>query len=59
MLNHYFIRLAFMESWISFLPEGKLEQVFDAVESRLNEQARISGGLKLSVPFVVIDAGQE
>ncbi len=54
--NHPFIRLAFMDSWAGFLPEGKQEGIFDAVESRLNEQALIQEGLKLSVPFVLINA---
>lgn len=55
MLNHYFIRLAFMNSWIKFLPQGKLVEIFDSVESHLNEQSEILGGLKLSRPFVVIN----
>ena len=59
MLNHYFIRLAFMDSWIKILPEEKVEQVFDEVESRLNEQSRLLGGMKLSIPFVVIDTIKE
>jgi len=56
MLSHYFIRLAFMDSWIGLLPQDKTEQVFDAVETRLNEQSRILGGIKLSIPFVMINA---
>lgn len=56
MLNHYFIRLAFMESWIKFLPKDKLEQIFDMVELRLNEESRKTEGIKLSVPFVMINA---
>jgi ubiquinone/menaquinone biosynthesis C-methylase UbiE len=56
MLNHYFIRLAFMDSWIKILPENKLEQIFDTIEMRLNEQAKILGGIKLSIPFVLINA---
>jgi arsenite methyltransferase len=56
MLNHYFIRLAFMDSWIKILPEDKLEQIFDTIEMRLNEQAKILGGIKLSIPFVLINA---
>jgi ubiquinone/menaquinone biosynthesis C-methylase UbiE len=59
MLNHYFIRLAFMDSWIRILPENKLEQVFDAVEKRLNEQSKKMGSFKLSIPFVLIDAVKE
>jgi arsenite methyltransferase len=56
MLSHYFIRLAFMDSWIKILPENKLEQIFDTIETRLNEQAKIMGGIKLSIPFVLINA---
>lgn len=56
MLNHYFIRLAFMEAWIKFLPGKKLEQIFNAVELNLNEEAKINGGVKLSVPFVLINS---
>ena len=56
MLNHYFIRLAFMDSWIKILPENKLEQIFDTIEMRLNDQAKILGGIKLTIPFVLINA---
>jgi arsenite methyltransferase len=56
MLNHYFIRLAFMSSWIKILPENNLEQIFDTIESRLNEQSKILCGMKLSVPYVLINA---
>jgi ubiquinone/menaquinone biosynthesis C-methylase UbiE len=56
MLNHYFIRLAFMDSWIKILPENKLEQVFETIEEQLNEKARVLGGIKLTIPFVLINA---
>ncbi len=56
MLNHYFIRLAFMDSWIKVLPKNKLEQIFDTIEMRLNDQAKTLGGIKLSIPFVLINA---
>lgn len=56
MLNHYFIRLAFMDSWIKILPDNKTEQVFDLVEDRLNEQAKLTSGIKLTIPFVLINA---
>jgi arsenite methyltransferase len=59
MFNHFFIRMAFMEAWIKFLPESKLEEIFDSVEKRLNAQASVLGGVKLSVPFVVIDASKD
>ncbi len=59
MLNHYFIRLAFMDPWIKILPDNKAELVFDAVEKRLNEQSLKSGCMKLSIPFVLINAIKE
>jgi ubiquinone/menaquinone biosynthesis C-methylase UbiE len=55
MLNHYFIRLAFMDSWIKILPEDRLEQIFDTIETRLNEQAGMTGGTKLTIPYVLIN----
>jgi arsenite methyltransferase len=56
MLNHYFIRLAFMDSWIKILPENKVEQIFDKIETRLNDKAKILEGIKLTIPFVLINA---
>jgi arsenite methyltransferase len=56
MLNHYFIRLAFMDSWIRILPEDKVDQIFDLIENRLNEQAKFTNGIKLTIPFVLINA---
>jgi hypothetical protein len=55
MLNHYFIRLAFMTSWIKFLPRDKLEEIFNLVEFRLNKQSENLRGVKLSIPYVLID----
>jgi len=56
MFNHYFIRVAFMDSWIKLLPPDKVEKIFDTIETRLNEQAKEQGGIKLSIPFVLINA---
>jgi hypothetical protein len=55
MLNHYFIQLAFMDSWIKILPKEKVEQIFKKIEIKLNERAKIFGALKLSIPFVLIN----
>jgi arsenite methyltransferase len=59
LLNHYFIRLAFMESWIQLLPPERVEEIFDQIEKRLNEQSVKAGGVKLSIPFVLINAIKE
>ncbi|HLP16964.1 MAG TPA: methyltransferase domain-containing protein [Bacteroidota bacterium] len=59
MFNHYFIRLAFMDSWMKIVPKEKAETIFDAIESRLNERARDFGTLTLSIPFAMINAARE
>jgi arsenite methyltransferase len=56
MLNHFFIRLAFMNSWMSILPEERVEPVFEELEKRLNGLAQGLGSLVLSVPFALINA---
>jgi len=55
MLNHYFIRLAFLESWKSIVPDEKQEEIFAEIEVRMNKQSEKDGLFKLSIPFVVID----
>jgi ubiquinone/menaquinone biosynthesis C-methylase UbiE len=56
MLNHYFIRLGFMDSWIKILPKNNIENIFKTIETKLNKQAEMFGGIKLSIPFVLINA---
>ncbi len=56
MLNHYFIRLAFMDSWKEVVPDVNLTDVFKKVEKRLNRIAEEKSELVLTIPFVVIDA---
>lgn len=55
MLNHYFIRLAFLDSWKALVPAEKHHLVFSNIESILNKKAEAEGSLTLAVPFVVID----
>jgi SAM-dependent methyltransferase len=55
MLNHYFIQLAFMDSWIKILPKDRVEEIFKEIEIKLNEQAKTFGMIKLSIPFVLIN----
>jgi len=55
MLNHFLIRLAFIESWKEMVPEERQREVFAEVEKRLNKLSEIDGVLKLAVPYVLID----
>jgi arsenite methyltransferase len=55
MLNHFLIRLAFIESWKSLVPKERQQEIFNAIEKRLNTLADQSGLLRLTIPFVLID----
>ena len=55
MLNHYFIRLAFLVEWKKIIPDEKQYQIFKELELRMNSKAAADGLFKLTVPFVVID----
>lgn len=54
MLNHSFIRLAFLEPWIKLLPADRVETVFSETEQMLNEQSK-NKGMILTIPFACID----
>jgi ubiquinone/menaquinone biosynthesis C-methylase UbiE len=58
LLQHFFLRLAFLPSWKSLVPVDRQGEVFKKIESKLNETADRKGGCQLSVPFVVIDCGK-
>lgn len=54
-LNHYFIRIAFMESWENLVPKEKRKFVFSLVETSLNKIAKENNGLTLNIPFACYD----
>lgn len=55
MLNHHFIRLAFIDGWKSIVPSNRQVEVFERIEHELNRKSSIEGMLVLSVPFATID----
>ncbi|MFO7525529.1 MAG: class I SAM-dependent methyltransferase [Ignavibacteriaceae bacterium] len=56
MFNHFLIRLAFIDSWKKIIPEQLHSEIFSEIEKRLNAVAMERGSLKLTVPFVLINA---
>ena len=36
--------------------ESKMGQIFDTIEIRLNDQAKMLGGINLTIPLVLINA---
>ncbi len=55
MLNHHFIRLAFIDGWKNIIPNEKQKEIFELIENELNLKSTNDGILTLSVPFVLID----
>jgi arsenite methyltransferase len=55
LFNHFLIKLAFVDSWKELVPEEKQNDVFDELVERLNQLAKTTGTLKLTVPFTIID----
>ena len=56
MLNHRFIRIAFMNSWKEIIPKNRIQEVFVLIEEKMNKQAEELNGFKLSIPFVLINS---
>jgi arsenite methyltransferase len=54
-LNHHFIKLAFLNSWIKIVPSGKRNKVFSLLEENLNNYSKVKGELRLTIPFVCMD----
>ena len=55
MLNHFLIKLAFLESWLQILHQKEQTEIFKEVELRLNRISEKKGELKLTVPFALFE----
>ena len=55
MLNHFFMKLAFLPPWKSIVPEHRLANIFGSIEEKINRRAMDEGGFQMSVPCVTID----
>ncbi len=58
LLNHYFIKLGFLDGWKGVLELEDQQRVFTLLEANLNELARRQGGLDLTIPMAYIDASR-
>lgn len=59
LLNHTFIRIAFMEGWYEFVPPADRAAVFARLEANLNRRAEQEGGLTLEIPLLYIAAKKQ
>lgn len=55
-LNHHLIRLHFLHSWLSLIPEDSRDIIKDQLERRLNQIASKSNGFHLEIPFCIYKA---
>jgi arsenite methyltransferase len=55
LLNHHFIKLAFLESWTKIVPSSKRSKIFSLLEANLNNYSKARGELRLTIPFVCLD----
>ncbi len=54
-LNHYFIKLGWLASWLSLVPQEHHIAVFTKLEENLNALAARNGALRLTVPMAYIE----
>jgi arsenite methyltransferase len=58
LFSHWFIRLGFLEAWTQVVPPEWRDELFVALQSRLEERAVREGELRLTIPFVCIAASR-
>jgi arsenite methyltransferase len=56
LFKHFFIRLAFMDAWRSFLPPEKADEIFKEIKASFDDQVQSGNSISLTIPFAVIDA---
>lgn len=54
-LNHYFIKLGWLTTWLSLFPKEEWKEIFSALEANLNFHAEKNGGLTLTVPMMFME----
>ena len=54
-LNHNFVKLGWLASWIKLFPKEELEMIFYTLEQNLNSYSDKNNGLKLTVPMTYFE----
>lgn len=54
-LNHYFVKLGWLTTWLGIFPKDELQELFSALEKNLNDYSKLNNGLTLSVPMAFIE----
>lgn len=56
MLNHSFVKIAFLEGWRSVVEPDDEKRTFEIIERRLNEPAHEEGEMRMTVPMLYLEA---
>lgn len=54
-LNHYFVKLGWLSTWMAIFPKDELPEIFSVLEHNLNLYSKKNGGLTLTVPMLFIE----
>lgn len=54
-LNHHFVKLGWLGSWMQLFPEAEHRAIFSALEDELNQYAVAMNGLQLEVPMLYME----
>ena len=54
-LNHYFVKLGWLTTWMGLFPMKELKEIFATLEQNLNSYAAQNKGLTLSVPMAFLE----
>lgn len=54
-LDHHFVKLGWLSSWIDLLAGENVEEIFTRIETNLNDLAAKQNGLRLTVPMAFIE----
>lgn len=55
MLNHFLIKVGFLDGWRGVVEPDSIPDVFDTLERRLNEIAEKNGELSMTIPMLYLE----
>jgi arsenite methyltransferase len=57
-LNHHFVKLGWVTTWIGLFPKVELQEIFSVLEQNLNDFSTKNNGLILTVPMAYIEGAK-
>jgi arsenite methyltransferase len=57
-LNHHFVKLGWVATWIGLFPKVELQEIFSVLEQNLNDFSTKNNGLILTVPMAYIEGAK-